>query len=57
VLVIKSRKMGRAGHKAIRAERGGAYRVLVGKSDGKRPHGRPRLRWECSIKMNIQEVR
>ena len=32
------------------------YRVLVGKPEGKRPLGRPRLRWEDNIKMNLQEV-
>ena len=30
---------------------------LVGKPDGKRPLGRPRRRWEDSIKMDLQEVR
>ena len=30
--------------------------VFVGKVDGKRPLGRPRLRWEDNIKMNLQEV-
>jgi hypothetical protein len=34
----------------------GVYRVLVGKSEGKRPLGRPRRRWEDNIKMNLQEV-
>jgi hypothetical protein len=37
-------------------ERRGAYRVSVGKPEGKRPHGRPRRRWEDSIKMDLQEV-
>jgi hypothetical protein len=32
------------------------YRVLVGKFEGKRQLGRPRLRWEYNIKMEIQEV-
>ena len=32
------------------------HRVLVGKPEGKRPLGRPRRRWEDSIKMGIQEV-
>jgi hypothetical protein len=31
------------------------YRVLVGKSDGKRPLGRPRHRWD-NIKMDLKEV-
>ena len=34
----------------------GVYRVLVGKPEGKRPLGRPRLRWEDNIKMGLQEV-
>jgi len=32
------------------------HRVLVGKPEGKRPLGRPRLRWEDNIKMDLQEV-
>jgi hypothetical protein len=34
----------------------GVHRVLVGKSEGKRPLGRPRHRWEDNIKMDLQEV-
>jgi len=34
----------------------GVHRVLVGKSEGKRPLGRPRRRWEDNIKMDLQEV-
>jgi hypothetical protein len=37
-------------------ERRGAYRVFVGKPEGKRPPGRPRRRWENNIKMDLQEV-
>jgi 3-oxoacyl-ACP reductase-like protein len=37
-------------------ERRGVYRVLVGKSEGKRPLGRSRRRWEDDIKMDLQEV-
>ena len=37
-------------------ERRGVYTVLVGKSEGKRPLGRPRRRWEDNIKMDLQEV-
>jgi hypothetical protein len=37
-------------------EMGGVYRVLVGKSEGKRPLGRPRRRWEDNIKMDLPEV-
>ena len=31
-------------------------RVLVGKSEEKRPLGRPRCRWQDNIKMDLQEV-
>jgi hypothetical protein len=34
----------------------GAYRVLVGRPEGKRALGRPRRRWEDNIKMDLQEV-
>jgi len=37
-------------------ERRDVYRVLVGKPEGKRPVGSPRLRWEDNIKMDLQEV-
>ena len=37
-------------------EKSGVYRVLVGKREGKRPLGRPRRRWEDTIKMDLQEV-
>jgi hypothetical protein len=45
-----------AGHVAGTAERRGVYRVLVGKTEGKRPIRRPRRRWEGNIKMDLQEV-
>ena len=56
VRVIKSRRMRWAGHIARMGERRDAYRVLVRKSEGKRPLGRPRHRWEGNIKMNLHEV-
>jgi hypothetical protein len=37
-------------------ERKDAYRVLVGKPEGKRLLGRPRRRWEYNIKLDLQEV-
>ena len=49
VLVIKSRIMRWAGHVVCGGERRGAYRVLVGETEGKRPLGRPRHRWEDNI--------
>jgi len=57
VQVIKSRRMRWAGHVARMGEARGVYRVLVGKPKGKRPLGRPRLRWVDNIRMNLQEVR
>jgi hypothetical protein len=33
-----------------------AYRVLVGRPEGRRTFGRPRLRWEDNINMDLQEV-
>ena len=53
VRVIKSR-MRWAGHVARMGE--GAYRVLVGKPEGKRPLGRLRHRWVDNIRMDLQEV-
>ena len=41
---------------ACSAERRGVYRVLVGKSEGKRSLGRLRCRWEDNIKIDLQEV-
>jgi len=44
------------GHVARIGDRRVLYRVLVGKSEGKRSLGRPRFRWEDNIKMDLQEV-
>jgi hypothetical protein len=33
-----------------------AYRILVGKPQGKRPLGRPRRRWVENIKMDLREI-
>ena len=56
VRVIKSRRMRWAGHVAGMGKRRGMYRILVGKSEGKRPLGKPRRRWEDNIKMDLREV-
>jgi hypothetical protein len=56
IRVIKSRRMRWAGHAARTEEKRGAYRILVGRPEGRRPLGRPRRRWEYNIKMDIQEV-
>jgi len=57
VRVVKSRRMRWAWHVVRMGEERGVHRVLVGKPEGKRPLGRPRLRWEDNIKMDLQEVR
>jgi hypothetical protein len=44
------------GHVARRGEERGVYRCLVGKPEGRKPLGRPRRRWEDSIRMYLQEV-
>ena len=56
VRVIKSRRMRWSEHVARMGEERGVYRVLVGKLVGKRPAGRPRRRWVCNIRMDLQEV-
>jgi hypothetical protein len=56
VRVVKSRRMRWAGHVARMGEGRGVHRVLVGKSEGKRPFGRPRRRGDDSIKMDLEEV-
>jgi hypothetical protein len=56
VRVVKSRKMRWAGHVARMGEDRGVHRVLVGKPEGKRLLGRPRLRWKDNIMMDLQEV-
>jgi hypothetical protein len=37
-------------------ERRNAYRILVGKTEGKRPLGRRRRRWVDNIKMDLREI-
>ena len=56
IRLIKSRRMSWAGLVVRMMESRGVYRVLEGKPEGKIPLGRPRLRWEDNIKMDLQEV-
>jgi hypothetical protein len=53
---IKSRRMRWAGHEAVMGEGRNMYRVLVAKSERKRPLERPRRRWEEGIKMDFREI-
>jgi hypothetical protein len=54
--MIKSRRMRWAGHVARMGEKRNAYRILMGKPEGKRPLGRPRCRWVDNIKIDLREV-
>jgi hypothetical protein len=57
IRIIKSRRMRWAGH--VRTRMGGkrnAYRILMGKPEGKRPLGRPKRRWVDNIKMDLREI-
>jgi hypothetical protein len=56
IRVIKSRRMRWAGHVAQMGEGRCAYKILVGRPEGRRPLGRPRCRWEDNIKMGLKEV-
>jgi hypothetical protein len=56
VKVIKSRWMRWAGHVARMGEGRSVYRILVRKTEGKRPLARPRRRWEDNIKMDLRET-
>jgi len=55
VSVIKSRKMRWVGPVAPMGKKRSVCSVLVGKPEGKKPLGRPWLRWEDNIKMDLQE--
>jgi hypothetical protein len=56
IRIMKSRRMRWVGHVARMREKRNAYRLLVLKSEGKRPLGRPRLRWVVNIRMDLGEV-
>jgi hypothetical protein len=56
IRIIKTRRMGWAGHVARMGEKMNAYRILVGKPEGKRPLGRPRRRREDNIRMDLREI-
>jgi hypothetical protein len=56
IRIIKARRMRWAGHVARIQEKRNAYRLLVGKPEGRRPLGRPRRRWLDNIRMDLVEV-
>ena len=45
-----------AGHVARTGKERGVYRVLLGKTEGRRPLGRPRRSWVDNIRMDLQEL-
>jgi hypothetical protein len=56
IRVIKSREMRWAGHVARVGRKRNAYRMLVGKPEGKRPLGRPKRRWDNSIRIDLRGI-
>jgi hypothetical protein len=56
IRMFKYRRMRWAGHVARMGETRNAYRILVGKPEGKRPLGRPKHRWMDNIKMDLGEI-
>jgi hypothetical protein len=54
--MIRVRRMSLAGHAARMGEKWNAYRILVGKPEGKRPLGGPRRRWVDNIKVDLREI-
>jgi hypothetical protein len=56
IRIIKSRRMRWAGHVARLWEKRNAYRLLVGKPEGKRPLGRPRRSWVDNIRFDLGGV-
>jgi hypothetical protein len=56
IRTIKSRRMRLAGHVARMGEKRNAYRILVGKPEGKRPLERPRRRFVDNTKVDLREI-
>jgi hypothetical protein len=56
IRIIKLRRMKWAGHVAGMGEKRNAYRLLVGKPEGKSPLARPRRGWVDNVRMDLGEV-
>ena len=56
VRAIKSRKLRWAGHVARMEDGRTAFKIVTGKSTGKRPFGKPRRRWEDHIRIDLEEI-
>jgi hypothetical protein len=55
-IIRRIRRVRWAGHVAQIGEKVNAYRLLVGRPEGKRPLGTPRRRWVDNIKTNLREI-
>jgi hypothetical protein len=53
---MKARRVRLVGYVARMGEKRNAYRLLVGKPEGRRPLGTPRRRWMDNIRMDLVEV-
>jgi hypothetical protein len=53
LLGTKSRRMRWTGHVACMRN---AFNILVGRSEGKKPLGRSKRRWEDNIKIDLREI-
>jgi hypothetical protein len=56
IRIVKERRMRWAGHVARMGEKRNAYRLLVGKPEGRMPLGRSRHRWVDNVRMDLVEV-
>jgi hypothetical protein len=54
--MIKPRRMRWAGQASYMVKMRNAYKILVIKSEGKKPNGRPRHRWLDNMKMDVKEM-
>jgi hypothetical protein len=54
--LTQERRMRWAGHVALIGEMRNAYRILVGKPEGKRPLGRPKRMWVNNIRMDLRKI-
>jgi hypothetical protein len=54
IIIIEKNEMG--GACSTMGEKRGAYRIVVGRPEARRPLGRPRCRWEHNIETDLQAV-
>lgn len=57
IIMINSKRTRGAVHVGRMGEQEKAYRLLIGKPEGKKPIGRPRCTWEHNIKVDLRDVR